>query len=171
MPPALPLLVLAAVQFASLLLGYNGHRVFQLAVLMLPAWLWLWFPLASAKGRALQLGLAGLTALLVLADGMVRGFLWHLYQAEPQSTLVITALANTSLAETMEYLRSQQSAVMAWGLTMLTGLAVIVWTLKCWWQSPPPKPVMRRKGKVLLWLVVVLIVAGFATKSTRRHHP
>lgn len=171
MPPASPLLVLAAPQLAALLLGYNGHRVAQIAALMLPALLWLWFPLASARGRALQLVLAGLSALIVLTDSLVRGFLWHVYEAELQSTLVMTALANTNTAEASEYLQSQQSPLLLWAGLLLAGLAATFWALRAWWLNPPAKPVLQGKSRVIWILLLALVVAAFVTKSTRRHHP
>jgi heptose-I-phosphate ethanolaminephosphotransferase len=171
MPSVYPLPFLAAVQLAALLMGYNGHRVAQMAALMLPALLWLWFPLTSARGRALQLVLAGLSALVVLTDSLVRGFLWHVYQAELQSTLVMTALANTHTAEASEYLQSQQSPLMVWAGLWLAGLAATFWALRAWWLNPPAKPVLQGKGRVLWFLLLALVVAAFVTKSTRRHHP
>ena len=106
---------------APIVAGFDGKRVLQLLVLALPALLVLLYPAPTARGRRLQALLAGTYALLFITDGATRAYLLDLYAAAPNSALVLTAIANSNAAETLEYARTQ-----AWPL----GLAV-AGTLTC----------------------------------------
>ena len=47
----LPLLLTAAALVTAILAGHEGTRMWQVLVLALPAWFWLWWPLGSASRR------------------------------------------------------------------------------------------------------------------------
>ncbi|WP_028452544.1 phosphoethanolamine transferase [Chitinilyticum aquatile] len=166
-----PLLVLLAVLCTAQAAGHDGRRLLQMLVLLLPGWLWLGWPLASRGGRTLQAVLAGLLGLAFLLDGIVRAFLLDQYQAQPGSAMVLGAVANTSPGETAEFVAMYWRAVLGWSLAGVLGAGTLAACLWQWWRKPPRRLPLRWKQAVALGLILAVVLAAYASKPWRRHHP
>ena len=174
LPPPPLALAFAFCSFALLapiVAGFDGKRVLQLLVLALPALLVLLYPAPTARGRRLQALLAGTYALLFITDGATRAYLLDLYAAAPNSALVLTAIANSNAAETLEYARTQ-----AWPLGLavagtLTCIAALALGLCLWCRHARPRPEGRRLRLTILLLCLLLVATAVASKPWRRHHP
>lgn len=99
--------------------GTNWKRALQHALFVIP-FIGLWlislseaFDARPRLRQALRI-LAALGFLASYADAAVRGFIKHLYQAEPFSTFVLEAVANTSPSESFEFIASEAASMLFW---------------------------------------------------------
>ena len=156
---------------APVVAGFDGKRVLQLLILALPALLVLLYPAPSARGRRLQALAAGAYALLFITDGTTRAYLLELYDAAPNSALVLAAIANANAGETLEYARTQ-----AWPLARVASeaLACVITLglgLRLWCRHARPQPQRNRLRLAVLLLCLLLVAVAVASKPWRRHHP
>lgn len=150
-------------------LGHDGRRVAQLAVLFLPALLWLVWPVQSAMWQRMRRGAIWALAMAFVADGLLRAYLWEAYQSAPDSTTVLGALANTNPREATEYLQTHWRAA-------LLGCAVWAATGALLWRCLPHKaaPQLRREHRwqMATWITLLLLcLVALASKPWRRLHP
>lgn len=163
-------LALAAVVAASVG-AYEGKRLFQVLVLALPVGLCLCWPSRHKGWRALQAGLAGVLGVTFLLDGVVRGFLMDVYGASPASTLVITAMANTTAQEVAEFI-TMYGTPMAWRAVFVgVTLVLLCWGLRVWWRWPFAPRKLSRGHQVCWLLVFCLVLLSLLSKPWRQHHP
>lgn len=156
---------------AVLVLGYDGERLFQVLVLALPGWLWLWWPSPSQGVRGIQVALAALTGLLFVSDGAVRAFILGAYGAHPSSTMVLTAVANTTPQETSEFLAMYWPAVLGHVAFALLSLALLALSLAMWWRHPPVRLKAAGWRVAALGLLLCLVLVALINKPWRHHHP
>ena len=128
-PPARSALLACGVVGATLLalivLGHDGRRIAQLAVLAAPAVLWLLWPLRSARMRQVRTVCVWLWAMGFALDGAVRAYLLDTYQAAPDGAMVLGAAANTNARESGEYLWMHWRSAAVW-CAVLVGAGVLV---------------------------------------------
>jgi heptose-I-phosphate ethanolaminephosphotransferase len=167
MPLLLPICALSVAVVA----GHEGMRVWQMLVLALPIWFWLWWPCATRGRRLAQAAICFAAGLAFLIDGAVRGFLLAAYDALPTSSMVLSAVANTTGGESMEFVSMYWRDLLAWAGFALVGGAMLAWGLYRWWRSPPTVPEPRGWTIVVAALMLALIVGAFVSKPWRRHHP
>lgn len=167
--PSSGLAVLAGLLLLSASLGHEGLRVPQMLLLALPGLLWLRWPVHSPSWRRLRLCAVVMLLGLFLLDGFLRAYLRQRYAALPDSTLVLSAAANTSPREALEYLRAQGRqwwpglAALMLALGLLLGLVQ-----RLNQQAPRPLGPLSR----WLWLgLLLLCCVAHASKPWRRHHP
>lgn len=172
-----------AVVLAWVALGHDGRRVAQLAVLALPLLAWLAWPVRSAAVHGLRAVVVWLWAMLFALDGVARAYLLDTYQAAPNSTLVLTAVANTTGREVAEYLAMHwRAAVVGAGLLLATagvvargalgGLRRVQRSAIATPTAAPTTPVRwPRWAVVLLCALLALSALGYASKPWRRLHP
>lgn len=189
MPTALPFLrprpgpyalsaMLGLALLGSVLLGHEGRRVLQMLTLGLPSLLWLLWPLHSRAWRRARGWLAGLTLTAFALDALVRAFLQQQYQAAPDSSLVMSAAANTTAREALEYLLSQGAGLLPWLALLLAGLLLAALLLgqarrsglAASGQHLAPAPLARPWRWLLLGLMLLCLL-GYLSKPWRRHHP
>lgn len=166
--PGLHGLLVAALLGLGILLGHRGLRALQVAVLALPLVLWLLFPLRSPAWRALRWVLVSAGVGLFLVDGLLRAYLWSRYQALPDSSLVLSAVANTTGREAAEYLKAKGpiAGMAALALLAAWGLAGVSVGLGNGRLSAP--------GRGWRWVILGLLLfsaAALLSKPWRRHHP
>ncbi len=166
----LALLALSSVCLA-IILGHNGARVLQLLVLALASWVWLWWPGRSGWTRGLQAAFAGLLGLSFVVDGAVRGFIHQTYQAGPSSSLVLTAVANTTPQESSEFLAMHWPTLSLWTLAVLAALVALCGALWTWWRRPPPPLKTTGWLAAAIALVLIVVLMALASKPWRKHHP
>ena len=172
---AAPGLLPAALAWLSLLpplaLAFDGTRLLQVLVLTLSAWLWLSCPMRSDRARAVQALIAGAVAGAFLIDACVRGFILRTWGALPDSTMVVSALANTGRAETSEFLMAYWPGLLQQGALLLFSAVLLAVLLRRWW-SAAARPVQaswwRRAACVALLL---LLLAALMIKPWRKYHP
>jgi heptose-I-phosphate ethanolaminephosphotransferase len=162
-----PICALSAAVFA----GHDDMRVWQMLVLALPIWFWLWWPCATRGRRLAQAAICFAAGLAFVIDGAVRGFLLAAYDALPTSSMVLSAVANTTGGESMEFVSMYWRDLLAWAGFALVGGAMLAWGLYRWWRSPPTVPEPRGWTIVVAALMLALIVGAFVSKPWRRHHP
>ncbi len=168
---ALPLLLPFLAVLAAIHAGHAGSRAWQVLVLALPGWFWLWWPMRSARRRRIQ-GLACLAlGLAFVLDGAVRGFLLSSYDALPNSSMVLSAVANTTPGESREFVAMYWRDLVEWSLFAFLCGAVLVAGIRLWWQAPPKLPEPRGWRIAIAVLMLALILGAFVSKPWRRHHP
>ena len=170
-PRLLPLSLLGLALLIPVVAGFEGRRTAQILLQALPAALCLLWPLAGRRARTAQALLTGAYGLLFVSDGISRAFLAELYQAAPNSTLVLSAVANSTPNETFEYASMQWRALLAAALAWLGCAALLSTALLIWWRKPPPPLRIHGWRWLLVGLSALLIVAAIANKPSRRHHP
>lgn len=170
-PPWLGTVFVSLAVIYSVLAGFEGKRAAQLLVLALPALMLLLYPAASARGRQIQAILAGSYALLFLADGLSRAYLLELYGAAPNSTQVLTAIANTNASEALEYAQTQTWPLTLGVLEALACLGLLIAGLHLWLAHARPAGKARKWRLAVLCLCLLLVATAVASKPWRRHHP
>ncbi len=166
------LLLLTALPLVlAIFLGHEGSRFVQLWVLALFPGVWLCWPHRSARIRWVQFTLVLLFGVVFILDGAVRGFIKDTFDALPGSTLVLTAVANTTPQESVEFFSMYGTSIAAWSLVVLVSCGLLWVSLK-WWLASGPAPI-GIKGWRLFGMVVLLVVMATAllNKPWRRHHP
>lgn len=149
-----------------------GHednlRTARTLILAAPLFAWLRWPVQGHGWRLLRLvAVASMLCLFVL-DGLLRAYFLHRYQAVPESSLVLAALANTNAREGFEYLGSVSESlwlVACFGVAVMSSVVVLTWRSGCHHEP---------LGRLVRWgLIALLVLAciGLASKHWRRYHP
>ena len=152
----------------SFVLAHEGRRIAQVAVLVLPALLWLRLPVTTARWRRLRFAVVGATLVLFLLDGAIRAFLQSRYRALPDSALVLSAIANTTSREAVEFAASQGAWLAGLGAMLAAVIVGVLGSLAICNRHEAP---LRRPERWGMALLVLLCVASLAIKPWRRHHP
>ncbi len=170
------LTVIAAVLLA-ICLGHQGHRILQLAALALPGLLCLWWhPSGNALRRLRAAIIAVWTAGFVL-DGVLRYYLRAAYEAAPESSLILSAVANTHPQEVREFLTMYGLEIaLCLSFAMLgigLGLHAAVCSLRPDGRPAPnsKQDSWRTQRRAATAVLVLLCLAAYINKPTRRWHP
>lgn len=157
----------------ALVLAFDGTRFWQLLVLSLSTWLWLVWPSLGARRRTLQVMLAGVIGTSFLIDAGVRGFLWQTYGALPDSSMVMTALANTSAIEAREFVLAYWPGMLTWALLSLSSMGLLALLLLRWRRVATCQSVQPRGSWpiVLLLAILLMLVVALSIKPWRKFHP
>lgn len=162
------LLALAAVGLFFIILGYDGRRIAQLFILMMPPLIWLAWPISNAFQLKFRRLLACSWIMLFALDGATRSYLLELYQSPPDGMMVLAAMANTNWRESSEYLSMHwPSFLLISGVLVLA--ALLVWRVSGL-STSKPNGQERRLATVSLILLLVCVLA-YSSKSWRRFHP
>lgn len=169
--PRLLTLLLGLLLLGLVALGHDGRRTLQMMALGLPCLLWLLWPLRRRSWILARAWLCGITLGAFALDALVRAFLQQQYQAAPDSALVMSAAANTTGRETLEYLASQGSSLLA-GLALLLPPALLLpWLLRRHARLSAGAAPLSRPARGLLLALLLLCLLGYLSKPWRRHHP
>lgn len=164
----IPVLFLCAACAAAIAAGHDGRRAWQMMLLALPVLLWLCWPVAGPAWRRVRAVVAFAALAGFLIDGGLRAFLQHQYQAAPDSTLVLGAMANTSPRESVEYLSSQLPAMTAALLALLAALTLTGVAIHRATWAPVA---LSRPARLVLVGLLALCALAHLSKPWRRHHP
>ena len=177
--PLAPFLAIAALLSLLVVLGHEGRRVGQVLLLALPGLACLFWPLRNARVKTLRAVALWLWSMAFVADAALRAYLFDTYEAAPDSSLVLSAMANTAPRESAQYLATHWRSIVAACLPMLAAGLLL---LACVWPvggQPAPVGEASRAPAVTWprWAVVLLCLGllgssvAYASKPWRRLHP
>lgn len=144
--------------------GHAPPRAVQMAWLLAPAWV-VWFWPFQRPWPVLRWGV-GVCLLSFVLDAWARAFLQHTYGAAPDSSVVVTAMANATPGESWEYLQSHARQALPWLLAALLSMLALAWALA--------GPLEQRRvlpGRAWAIGLLVLALLPYALKPSRRLHP
>lgn len=121
---ALVLLVLAACLAAA---HADLRRIAQAMTLAAPPLLWLAWPPRSARAARVRCALLTTWVAAFAVDAAIRGYLAATYDAAPNASMVVLAVANTVPAEAGEYFALAWPAIVPWALFAMAAIAVVGW--------------------------------------------
>lgn len=149
-------------------LGHDGRRALQVAVLALPALAWLAWPLQSIAMHRVRMVFVWLWAMAFAFDGAARAYLLDAYQAAPDSALILGAAANTNARESAEYLSMHWRSMVVW-----TGLLLFAALLLGRYARQGVRGATRwpRWAVIILCILLFASALGYASKPWRRLHP
>lgn len=145
-----------------------------MSALALPLALWLAWPVRSSALHRLRAALVWAVAMLFVFDGAVRHYLWAQYQAAPDSSMVLGALANSRAQEGSEYLWTNAPDVLLRLVPVLLAAAVLAWAVQCGARWPALQAAWRPPRRLVAALAAVLMLVtgvAHASKPWRRLHP
>ncbi len=166
--------IIGATLMALIVLGHDGRRIAQLALLAAPGVLWLLWPLRSALMHRIRSVGVWLWALIFALDGVARAYLRDTYQAAPDSALVLGAIANTNVREGSEYLSMQWRSMLAWAAAMgVTALLITRYAGRGARRSlnTTARATSSRWMMAAACFVALAIALAYASKPWRRLHP
>lgn len=116
----------------------------------------------------LRTGVVWLTAVAFAADGVVRGYLLAVYQAAPDSALVLGASANSNARERGEYVAVHWRAMAGWAAVLVISAVF----LGRYVARGARGPLLQSRWSVALFAIVILVAGiAYASKPWRRLHP
>ncbi|RZS86582.1 sulfatase-like hydrolase/transferase [Pigmentiphaga kullae] len=163
----LPSLLLGALSLLFIVQGYDGKRVGQVMVLLLPFVVWLAWPVRSAWLHWLRAGIVWLATVGFMLDAVARSYLTATYQAAPDSSLVLGAIANTNVREGGEYLSSYWPTLLPAALVVLVAALVVAGLVALGRRSAG----RSRWARVVLVSLLLVGTAAHASKPWRRLQP
>jgi len=158
-------------------LGHEDRRVVQLAALAVPGLAWLFWPVRRPWVHRLRAGLVWVWAMAFVADGLARAYLLDVYQAAPDSSMVLGATANTNVRESAEYLSMYWrplllQCVLLAGAGVLLAFCVARARRRFAGTATARMPRWLRGSVVLGCAALALLsTAAYASKPWRRLHP
>lgn len=148
--------------------GHAPSRWAQLLLLALPGILLIIVPIANKHLSLFRNAAVFVWVSAFALDGVVRAFLTAAYQASPDSSLVIGAVANTNMRESTEFLRMLSPTALLWAATLpFTLVATFFLVIHGSRQGNRPRRI------VVLGLIAFLTLStlSYVFKAPRRLHP
>ncbi|MEH3086593.1 MAG: phosphoethanolamine transferase [Xylophilus ampelinus] len=161
--------LVAAAVLALIVLGHDGKRVLQLAGLAMPLVALMAWPIRRPRAHRIRMAVAWLWAMAFVVDGAARAYLLDRYGSAPDSTLVLTAIANTNARESAEYLAMHWRPATAWASAVLAAGLVLGRCARHAARAGDSLP--KRSVLAVLALALALSALSYAGKSWRRLHP
>lgn len=152
----------------TVLFSHEPLRAARVLVLMAPLFVWLRWPVLTPRWRAVRLVAVSLMLCTFVMDSALRAYMLHQYQAVPESSMVLAAVANTNGRETLEYIQSQ-GGVIWWAAA--AGLACLPLIFALTWRSSQHSTPLGQITRWVLIAVLVLACIGMASRPWRRYHP
>jgi heptose-I-phosphate ethanolaminephosphotransferase len=85
--------------------------------------------------------------------------------------LVLTAIANTTVQESSEFLAMYWPSLLPWALFVPISMALLFSYLWVWWRQPPAPPQLTGWRLAALVLLIALVLGAVVNKPWRKHHP
>lgn len=157
-----------ALLWVAIVLGHDGRRVAQVMALAIPVLAWMLWPVRSAVLHRFRSATVWLWAMAFVLDGIARAYLLQVYQAAPDSSFVQSAIANTNVRESEEYIATHWRATVL-SVAEIAVLGVVFGVLSTFGA--------RRATRMPPWIVAFIVLAlaiasiGYVSKPWRRLHP
>ena len=156
--------------------GHDQIKTIQMLVLALPFLLILLIPIPVSRQRIFQLRSLVVCTVLIsfVMDSALRHFISEAYEAAPESSMVLTAVANTSLSESSEFVASYATPIIHLVFFSLISIGfVITLVLSAGVTSENARPFRLQSFwlKALLIIALLFSLVGYASKPWRKLHP
>lgn len=165
--PFFPVVAILVIVLAFLLQAHSFSRAVQLTILFLPGALLLLATATQLLSHRLRTIAVGIWTFIFIIDAAIRAYIINTYQAAPNSTFIVGALANTSLREGLEYARTLDTAL---GAHLIVGPSLLMLALglaSCGRRGGTLAPIALSVLIVLLGLSAV----AYIVKPWRKLHP
>lgn len=166
--------VLACLMIGIEVFGHDQIKTAQMLVLALPFLLILFIPLASPRHQRLRVIFVCVALIAFVLDSVLRRFISEAYQAAPDSSMVLSAVANTSLLESREFIASYALPIIQLVILSIFSIGFLVFLVFSASASSTNAKQFRIQSlwlKILLGVAIILCVVGYASKPWRKLHP
>lgn len=143
-------------------------------VLALPFLLILFIPIASTRHQRLRVFFVCLALIAFVLDSVLRHFISEAYQAAPDSSMVLSAVANTSVLESREFIASYALPIIHLVLLSIFSIGFLVFLVVSTSANSTNATPFRIQSlwlKIVLGLAIILCIVGYASKPWRKLHP
>lgn len=159
-------LLVMQVVFASL--GYEGRKILQISVLLIPTLLLLLIPINNSRLNLIRAFLVWSFVLVFLLDSAVRAHLISIYAAAPDSTMVVSALANTNTSEMGGYISTHIRDFSGSSIILLISAGVALWlSLK----GARKRTKVSKIELIALSIIILISAVSYISKPWRRINP
>lgn len=155
-------------------LGHDDVKTLQMMALALPFQLVLLIPIANPRYFNARTVLVYIVLASFLFDSILRYFIYQAYQAAPGSSLVLSAVANTTPQESIEFIASFSKPIIMLSVLGLLTLSLLIILVKAASASAiRPYPTRFNSKGVLLFLIIAIVIStlAYASKPWRKLHP
>ncbi|BDR09404.1 phosphoethanolamine transferase [Comamonas thiooxydans] len=163
---AIALLIIIEIAAASF--GYDGRKIFQITALLTPTLLLLLVPIKSNHINLIRQVFVWIIFLIFILDSIVRIHLFSNYDAAPDSSMIVGAVANTNKEEVREYIFSQSRYFWA---SLSIFLIIALFSFKITQQGIRNKHRSSKIHKFILILAICISMVAYASKPWRRINP
>lgn len=162
------ILFLTLIELAFASFGYEGRKIFQITALLIPVLLLLLVPIRTKSINIIRTVFVWCIFLIFIIDALIRTHIILSYDATPDSSMIIGAVANTSKEEIREYIFSHTRYF--WGsISAILILAIVSFKLSQ--QGSRLRKTTSILHKIILFLIISLSIASYASKPWRRLNP
>ncbi|WP_187395091.1 phosphoethanolamine transferase [Pigmentiphaga aceris] len=170
---------LMAITTVFIVNGHDGRRLLQMCALVLPVVAWQLWPVRHVAWRTLRALVTWLVTVSFVIDGAVRAYISNTYQAAPDGSMVLGAIANTSRSESAEYLQMYWQQCLTSAIAVLVAVVLLGVCVRLGARPPAAssadRMAMGKGGRRVLGaaLAACLMVSalGYISKPWRRLHP
>jgi heptose-I-phosphate ethanolaminephosphotransferase len=159
-------LLVMQIMFASL--GYEGRKILQVSILLVPALLLLLIPVKDSKNNLIRSLLVWAVVITFLLDSAIRAHLISLYGAAPDSTMVISAIANTNNAEIGSYLATHIRDFGASTVIFTIAAGVAFWFSR---KGAREKSKLSKIEIIALSIIIFISAVSYLSKPWRKINP
>jgi heptose-I-phosphate ethanolaminephosphotransferase len=154
--------------------GHDQIKTIQMSVLALPFLLILLIPLTSQRILQLRRFVVSTALISFVMDSALRHFISEAYEAAPDSSMVLTAVANTSLTESSEFVASYAIPIIHLVVISIISIGLVITLVLSAEVTSENARQFRLQSfwlKALLIIAILLSLVGYASKPWRKLHP
>ena len=159
-------LLVMQIVFASL--GYEGRKILQISILLIPNLLLLLIPINNSRLNFVRALLVWSFVLMFLLDSAVRAHLISLYAAAPDSTMVVSALANTNTSEIGGYISTHIRDFSGSSIILFISAGI---ALRLSLKGARKRTKVSKIELVALSIIILISTVSYISKPWRRINP
>lgn len=162
------IIALLVMQFVFASLGYEGRKILQISVLLIPTLLLLLIPINNSRLNLIRAFIVWSFVLVFLLDSAVRAHLISMYAAAPDSTMVVSALANTNTSEIGGYISTHIRDFSGSSIILFISAGVALWlSLK----GARKRTKVSKIELIALSIIILISAVSYISKPWRRINP